>query len=308
VEVLHPECGSDAEAIRALAVRLTTINKVSGLLAGTDPVAADIVASVAESSKVPLVAPAGIPGRSTGGYVFHTGVAPDYHGRLLARFAAEQFQRRSVVLIVNSAEGARSLPTSVSEAFAREYRQAGGTIGGQWQYKTSAELKELAGRLQASPPDVVVLAGRVEDLEELRRATINEQLPIVYAGAEGAVPELQTNPMKNPVYLATTFVADDGPARAQEFARTYEERFHDRADVHAASAYDSARLLFEGLRRAKDVDGAKVKDALAQLKTFESVTGSISFDADHWAVRPLYVVSLDNGHAKTIRTIEPEAK
>jgi len=57
-------------------------------------------------------------------------------------------------------------------------------------------------------------------------------------------------------------------------------------DAHAALAYDGARILFDAIVRAGTTDGAKVRDALAQTKDFNGVTGMISMDANRNAVKP----------------------
>jgi branched-chain amino acid transport system substrate-binding protein len=306
VEVLHPECRNDPEAIRAAAVRLVTINKVAALLGGTNPAQVEALARVAESWKLPLVAPGGPGGRTASSLVFHTNVSPAYHGKVLARFAAQELTAKSVAVLIGKHEGREANASALAAGFTREFRKADRTIGGEWGYKNSGELKVLAGRLDHMRPDAVLLAGDPADLAELGQAGLPAKTAVLFGGEEGSLPAVRAEPIHHSVYLATPFAIEDGPPQTNEFVRRYQERFHDLPDVHAALALDSARLLFEGLRRSKELEPAKLPEALVELKTFDSSTGLLYLDKDHWAHRTLYILRVENGQAKTIHTVEPE--
>ena len=305
VAVLQPDCRPDKESVRALGVRLVTVNKAIGLLGGTDPVLADALATLAESSKVPLVAAGGLPGRAAGGFAFRTGPAPAYQGRALARFATTQFPGQTIIVLINVAEGAGPAHSALAGAFAGEYRRGGGRISGEWTFKAATELKDLASRLGAEKAAALMLAGEPNDLGGLQKAGLDEKLPVLLGGPADLLAALRSDPVKPPVYAATTFLANQGPAPAQEFARKYQERFQEPATEQAALAYDGARLMVEGLRRAKELDGPKVREALADVKNFEGVTGTMRFDADHWAVRTLFVVRVEGGKENLVETVEP---
>jgi branched-chain amino acid transport system substrate-binding protein len=302
VQVLHPDCNQ--ETLRATAVRLITINKVAALLGGTDASQVQVLGLVAKSAKVPLVAPGGMPNDAGGGFIFHTSVSPAHQGKVLARFAGTQWPGKAMTVLIHQQESLSSAASNLAAAFAQEYR-TGGKIVGEWRYKNQAELKDLVRSIDADKPDAVVIAGASDDLMELHKAGLAETVPVLLGTSEGALAPLQARPLGNPVYLATAFVIAGGPVPAQEFARKYQDRFHEAADVHAALAYDSARLLFDGFRWANTVEGDRVRQALAELKTFESVTGPMTF-LDQWACRPLFIVRVSNGQAKTVHTDEPE--
>ena len=65
-------------------------------------------------------------------------------------------------------------------------------------------------------------------------------------------------------------------------------------DAHAALAYDATRLLFDAIRRAGTTDSTQLREALAQTKDFDGVTGLISIDAQRNAVKPAVVLKLQD--------------
>lgn len=306
VRVLHPEAGSSPEAVCGAAVRLLTVDRVAGLLGGTDPVQVDAMREgldgVAETARVPLVAAGGTRDEAPSSFVFHVGVAPGARGETLAQFAAAPFSGKTLAVLVANRDHTGRANTVLAERFTRQWRKTGGRLAGEWTFAADGELKDRVKSLAATGADALVLAGTVEDLEALHREGLDEKTAVVLGGPEGSLAVLRAHPLANRVYLATAFVADGEAPPTRDFVRRYRERFQEEPDVHAALAYDGAQLLFQGLRQAQAVEGAKVREALAGIKTYPTVTGEASLNADHWTSRPLYVLEVVNGQARPVKT------
>ncbi len=306
VRVLHPEAGSSPEAVRGAAVRLLTVDHVAGLLGGTDPVQVDAMRegldAVAESARIPLVAAGGTRDEAPGSFVFHVGVAPGARGETLAQFAAEQLSGKTLAVLVANRDHTGRANTMLAERFTRQWRKSGGRLAGEWTFAAAGELKDRVKSIATAAPAALMLAGTVEDLEALHREGLDEKTPVVLGGPEGSLAVLRAHPLANRVYLATAFVADGEAAATRDFVRRYRERFQEEPDVYAALAYDGAQLLFQGLRQAQTAEGAKVREALAGTKTYPTVTGEASLNADHWTSRPLYVLEVANGQARLVKT------
>ncbi len=311
VVVVQPDAGSSAAAVRGAAVRLITVDRVAALLGGTDPGQVDSMRegldSVAETAKVPLVAGGGLRDETPSSYVFHVGVAPPARGQTLAQFAAAQFSGKPLAVLVSNGDRLGKANTRLAERFVREWRKSGGRLVGEWTFKDAGELKDRLKSLAAASPTALLLAGTAEDLEALHREGLDEKTAVVLGGPEGSLAALQAHPLANPVYLATAFVADVQAAPTRDFVHHFQERFQEMPDVHAALAYDSARLLFQGLRQAQTVEGPKLREALAGIKKFPTVTGEASLNPDHWTSRPLYVLEVANGRARTVKTVDVPA-
>jgi branched-chain amino acid transport system substrate-binding protein len=308
VKVFHTDTLGKLEAFEAEAVRLVTVNRVAALLGGTTP---EEVGQI-EKARVPVVSPCGALPRSRNDAVFVTGLAPTRQGQLLARFAVEKLQApRAAVL----ADAAQDSSVSLAEAFARAFQSAAAkkapkaTIARPpvLRYGKETRLPELAKRIQEEKPAVVLLAGSIADLRELRRGLGEKAPAVLFGGDEGALKALREGGGKGAVYLVTAFVADGDVPKAQEFAKKYREAFSEEADVHAALAYDDARLLFEALRRTQDnLTGVRLRDELAKPKDFAGLTGPLSFGEDRQLRRPAFVVRVENGQAKTEKRYGPD--
>jgi branched-chain amino acid transport system substrate-binding protein len=302
VEILAPECSSDRDVIRATALRLAAINKVVALIGGSDAAQVDCLSQVAESAQIPLVAAGGSSDKSGGTPVFHLGLAPSRQGRALARFAAGKLAAKSAVVLIGNREDLEALHGAVAGAFKREFKEKNGKLSGEWTLKNASDVVE---RIRAGKPDLVFLAGSVSDLDRLRQAGLDEKTVVLLAAQEGSLSQLAINPGKNPVCLATAFVNEANGTGT--FVAKFRSRFKEAPDVHAALGYDCAQFLFEGLRQAKALEPTKILESFSELKRFESLSGPLSLDQDHWACRTAYVVRVENGKVTETEPIEPEA-
>jgi ABC-type branched-subunit amino acid transport system substrate-binding protein len=134
---------------------------------------------------------------------------------------------------------------------------------------------------------------------------------LILAGGEEHLAALQADrEAGNGLYLATTYVTDGATPQNQSFARDYQERFHEAPDVNAALAYDGVRLLLEAARRVGVPTPSQVRTEVAGFMSagFDSLTGTLTFDQNHSARRPLYVGRLQDGQLKVIKRYDPDAR
>ncbi len=306
VKVLHPECAADRDAVRAAAVRLITTDNVVALIGGTDPIQAEALAQVAESSKIPLIAPGGTANRPETGFVFHTSISPTARGKLLAHFASKELAAPPAAVLVNNHPSISGHSQTIASTFCRDYRKAGHRVVGEWTFQSPTDLKDALGRLSAERPGLAVLVGSEEDFAEIRMPELSDKTPVLLGVSDTETARLMSNGLKNPVCITTAFVGTEPQAR--EFVRKYEERFREPPNLHAALAYDSARLLFDAMRKSPEPFGPKLRDTLAEIKQLDSVTGPITLESDGWARRVMYAVRIEPGTTRTVATFGPKSQ
>ncbi|HEV3204378.1 MAG TPA: ABC transporter substrate-binding protein, partial [Gemmataceae bacterium] len=308
VEVIHPEVGPDPEVHRAAAVRLITINRVTALIGGSDPQQVDSLVEslglVSETAKVPLLVTGGRPGRPANHFVFYLGMTPAYHGRILGRFAAEEWQGKSIAILLGVREKKEHLHRALAEAFAKEFGKSSGQTLGPWTFKSSDDVQDLTRRVTGQGPAAILLAGSTDDLAAFSKAGLPENLPVILGGPDGSELLVTNLEISNPIYLATAFAAQEKHEKSQDFIRRFQENFHAAPDVHSALAYDITRFLLEGLCNAKSLEGSKVREALAEIKTFAGVTGDVHLNEDNTVVRPVFILKVSKGQVKTQKTYE----
>jgi branched-chain amino acid transport system substrate-binding protein len=305
VQVLHVDNRGDAEMAQAEAVRLLSVNKVAALIAGPQAEAAARVARTAQSYPVPVLLPTELADPPQGEGEFALGASPSYRGQVLARRAQELPGDRAAVV----SDGGNAVATALAAAFGKEYARDGKHTFSEWSYRNDAEQNALAERVAGAKPAVVLLAANVRDFSKVRGQleSAGVKAPLLYGGEDAGVLALQADPGRNEVYLATVFTADGLTAQGQDFRKRYEEAFHEAPDLCAAQAYDSFRLVLDTMVRLRTPAGQRLREGLAGLESFETVTGPLAWK-ERRARRPLFLMQLKEKQAVLVKTVAAEGE
>lgn len=120
------------------------------------------------------------------------------------------------------------------------------------------------------------------------------------------MPVFASERVVNPVFLEIAGEAADGviatypydpdadiPA-LKAFNRNYRERFGRDPDTYAAHSYDGTNMVIAAIRRA-GLNRYRIRDALAEMKTYSGVTGEIAFDDVYSDRGPIVMVTVRGG-------------
>ena len=79
-----------------------------------------------------------------------------------------------------------------------------------------------------------------------------------------------------------------------DFNRRFEGRFHEKPEQFASLAYDAMNALLDSICKA-GLNRARIHDALADIQTYDGVTGRMMFDPNQKNVAPMYLGTVRNG-------------
>ncbi len=299
VLVTHDDRGSPQKAIE-LFQRLSSDPGVGAVVGGlTDAVAVQLSA-VASAAQTPLISPGATgPIPFAGQYFFRTALPASVQGRALAEYAlGRRLQQASVVQDTNE------YGTAVAEGFSQAMRDGGGTVLSQHLFPDGTrDFSGVVRALQRERPNVVLFAGYPDEgavfVQQLSQAGVNVPLlvPDSFASEEGASAAAPGT------VVASVFFPDTPLPRVRAFVREFRTRYGRQPDAFAAQAYDAVRLVAVALKRLGraatgpqgQVDRAKLRDALAGLKDYPGVTGTITFDRLGNPARDVQLLRVDGG-------------
>ncbi len=323
VEVLHTDTRGNPSSFGAEATRLVAVNHVAALIGGRG--AADIREfKRLDPEGIVLVSPAGLPGESLAGErVFFVGLSPAQRGRALARFAADSGYSRVIVLVNQEEPGdefrvvAEAFRDALPEIWAKKDDRRRVVVSGPRRYDKDDPLRERARAVKQElkqaavdrkeRPEAILLAGKPGDVRKLREELGSASIPVLFGGREGSLRELLEEPeTSRGVCLATAFVPDADTEQCREFVKQFKKDFGERPDVHAALAYDCARVLFHALRQADSLESPAIQKKLAATRDFPGLTGPLSFDKKNQALRPAFIVRIERDRGVTARRYEAE--
>jgi len=302
VAVRHVDTHGDAETTRAEGVRLIAVNKAIALLVDADPAQTERLGREAQPYGVPVLVCgelASLPGEN----VFVLGAGAEARGRALARFAAEDLQIPSIAVLSDSNS---ALAAALAGAFVRK---AGKRVTQEAEFLNEQQFKERVSRLSRDKPGAVFFAGSTADLRRLRAelAAAELRVPVLFGGADGSAMLIGDEAKDGPdLFYATAFTPKGASAKGRDFIQHFQEMFGERPDVAAALSYDATQLLYEAIRQGNSVSSSRIREQLAKIESFESVTGALSFK-ERQARRPVFVMRLKDGAATLEKTVPAEA-
>ncbi len=306
--VIEDDKGSPEEAAR-LTAKLIDQDKVVAIIAGGTSGYSRAAAPKAQASHIPMISPSSTDPAvtQTGNYIFRACFVDTFQGEVMASFAINTLKAKKAAILFDF-----NSPYSkgLTDYFKLSFAKLGGSIVSEQTYtQGDADFKGQLSTIRSAEPDVIYIPGYYGDVALIAKQARLLGLAQPLLGGDGwDAPELWQlgGDALNGAYISTHYSVDDPSPAIQQFVDLYKQRYGNLLpDAHAALAYDGARLLFDAIARTGSTEGDKLRDALAQTKNFNGVTGVISMDADRNAVKPAVVLKLQDLRFIYQETIQP---
>ncbi len=88
------------------------------------------------------------------------------------------------------------------------------------------------------------------------------------------------------------FFAGSNSQKVKDFVEMFEETFHEKPGFIEAVAYDTAMILFDLVSRNDIQSRSEIKNEIMNLKDFQGVTGTTSFDNTGNAHKEIYLLQI----------------
>lgn len=308
--VIEDDQGKPALAAASIN-KLVQSGKVVAIIAGGTSNNSRAAAPEAQTARVPLIAPSSTDPQVTqvGDYIFRTCFIDAFQGEVMAKFATNTLKAKKagILLDFNS-----SYSRGLSDFFELSFTRLGGQVVSKQSY--TAGDRDYRGQLntvRAAAPDVIFIPGYYEDVALMAKQARQLGITQPLLGADGwDAPELwdRGGDALNGSYISSHYSTEDQSPRVQRFVKEYKQHYGNlQPDAHAALGYDTMRMVADAIQRAGGTDGPKLREALAQTKSFPGVTGVITMNSERNAVKPAVVLKLQDGRYLYQETIQPEA-
>ena len=279
-----------AEAANAMQ-KLITQDKVSAVIA---PIASSSViagAQVNMDNKVLAISPTASNPKvtvdpNTGkvrDYLFRAAFIDPFQGSVMANFASKSLKAKTAALYIdNSSDYAKGL--------------------GQF-------FKETLTKIKATNPDVVFVPGYYQEVGMIIKQGREMGLTVPFLGGDGwdsaKLPEIAGAQALNNSFFANHYSPDDESPAITTFVEAYKKEYGQTPDAFAALAYDATMMIFEAIKRANSADPVKVKDELAKTKDYPAVSGIITLNETHDAVKSAVIIEMKDGKQTFKEKINP---
>ena len=309
VELIPQDTRSDGVETEVVVHRLAREYNVHALVGEIVSSRSLAAARAAQAEGLPMLTPSATSPEVTaqGDFIFRSCYTDAFQGAAMARFAAVTLgARRAALLVAADQRYSQELAAFIRDAFAKH----GGEIVAVQEYREgaadfSAQLLELS----ASRPDVVFVPGYYLEAGLLARQARALGLEAPFVGGDGwdspRLYEIGGQALAGD-FFSTHFSAEDTDPQVQRFVADYRRLFGSAPDSFAATTYDAARIMLGAIERAPSLDRRAIRDALAATRDFPGVTGSVTFNEERNAVKPVVVVRIgENGKQSVESHVAP---
>jgi branched-chain amino acid transport system substrate-binding protein len=283
------------------------VKVILGEVASTNSLA---MAQKAQPAGVPMISPSSTNPKVTlvGNYIFRVCFIDPFQGFVMARFAHENLKATRVAVLKDQKS---DYSLGLTEYFTRKFTEMGGKILATEAYaKGDTDFRSQLTAIKSLKPDAIYVPGYYNDVgivaRQARELGIPKKTPLL--GGDGwrseKLFELGGRSIDGS-YFSDHYSPDNPSPTVQKFIAEYKLAYGSVPDSLAGLGYDAARVAIAAMKKAPDLTGPSIRDAIAQTKDFPGVAGTITLDENRNAVKPAVVLEVEDGKLKYITTISP---
>src|SRR3954463_6750741 len=290
--------GKPEEAATA-TTRLIASEHVTALLGEVASTRSLFMAPKAQQAKVPMVSPSSTNEKVTavGDYIFRACFIDPFQGYVMAKFATGTLHLKKAAVL---RDVRNDYSVGLAKVFSENFAKLGGQIVDNESYSSGdVDFKAQLTNIKATAPEALYVPGYYTDVGLIARQTREVGMTIPLMGGDGWDSERLYaigGAALEGSYFSNHYPVDAPSPRIQEFVAKFKKAYGGQVpDSLAAQADDAAGMLFDAMKRAKDISGPSIRDALAQTKDFRGVTGDITMDEKRNATKPAVVLKVSKG-------------
>lgn len=302
IQLVKYDNKSTAAEATTLATKLMTQDKIVASIGPATSGAFKATIPVAERAKVPVISGSATADDVTvsaqgkvQAYAFRTCFSDSYQGTAMAKYATEKKQIKSAVIITdNSSDYAKGLAANFEKTFTGN----GGKVVSKHSFnKGDTDFNAILTAVRGEQFDMIYLPAYYSEagliIKQARAQGIKQ--PIV--GGDGydspKLAELAGKEALSDVYFSNHYSSLSKDAEVQKFITEFKAKYNKEPDAFNALGYDTMKFVAKGLEKGATSD--ELTKAMAGMKDFQGVTGKISVDEQHNAVKSVTVVELKDG-------------
>lgn len=267
---------------------------------------------VAERAHIPVMGcsptnPLVTQGKS---YYFRACFIDPFQGRVMAKYATEDLGVKKVAIIQDVAQDySVGLAAFFREAFINLTGDASGIVAFTSYQSGDQDFTAQLTDALSKQPDAIYSPGYFGDAALLAKQARELGFQGYLLGGDAwEAPELiQIGGSSAEGLIFSTHYHPDAalsPASAQ-FVKDFEAKYGERPSAFAALGYDAYMLVIDSIKRANSFNPEDIREAMAAIKDYPAVTGTITMDENGDAVKDAVVLKVENGQFQYVTTVKP---
>ena|SRR5450432_1419274 len=267
-------------------------------------------APICQEAKIPMVSPGSTNPKVTdvGDYIFRVCFIDSFQGTAMAKFALEHLHAKKIAILQDVKS---DYSKGLAQYFGDYLKAHGGEIVVDRSFTGGGSDKDFRAQLtsiKAAKPDAIFVPGYYTEAGLIAKQARLLGIKVPLLGGDGwdspKLSEIGGNAVDG-CYFSTHFSTQDKNPKVQDFVKRYQARFGMMPDGMAPLGYDAMMILGSAIKTAGSTDAAKIRDALANTKDFDGVTGKITIDAKRNATKSAVVLQVHGKQNDFVTSIAP---
>ena len=308
IKVITEDTQSKPEEAANAVTKLISQDNVVAIIGEVASSSSLAAAPIAQTNKVPMITPSSTNPSVTekGDYIFRMCFIDPYQGEAMAKYLAGTGVKKAAILIDVKSD----YSTGLAKFFRETFVANGGKIVATGSYsKGDNDFRAQLTSIKATKPEVIFVPGYYNDIGQIAIQARDLGITQPLVGGDGwespKLIEIGGKSLEGGFYSNHYYANDPAPV-VRDFVQKFEARYKEKPDAMAALAYDSVRVLAEAMMRADKLEGASLRDAIAQTKGFVGVTGTITLGPDRNPIaKKLVIMEVKNGAFELKATVDP---
>ncbi len=273
---------------------------------------------IAQQNGVPMISPSSTNPKvtETGDYIFRVCFVDPFQGLVMARFATDPKNKgglglKKVAILIDQRQ-------AYAQGLAKYFEDSLTKIGGQVIDKESyqggdQDFSAQLQKLKQAQPEAIFIPGYYTDIANIAKQARAIGITAPLLGGDGweSVQDQGGDAIQG-AYYSNHYSVDEKRPEVVNFVSKYEQMTGKKPDSMAALAHDAMMLLKDAIERAStgaEANGIPshkaVRDALAQTKDFQGITGKITMDEHRDAKKPAFVLKIEGKTSPIAYTLAP---
>jgi len=212
-------------------------------------------------------------------FIFRACFTDSFQGVVAARFAIDSLKAKTAAIMFDVGN---DYSRGLADYFRRFFEAAGGKVVAFESYqKDDVDFSALLTKVKQQKPELVFLPDYYNKVGLIVKQAYQLGLVTRFLGGDGwdspAMLEIAGKEVAGS-YFVNHYAADDPRLEVQNWVNKYQARYGQKPDAMATLGYDAALLLIAALRNAPNGKPEEIQQALAQIKDYPCVSGTITFD------------------------------
>jgi len=239
-------------------------------------------------------------------YIFRACFIDPFQGSVAAKFATDNLKVKTAAILYDVSN---DYVKGLAEFFKDNFTKGGGKIVIYESYtKDDADFSALLTKTKKAHPEILFLPDYYNKVALIAKQARQLGIKSIFMGGDGwDSPDMLkiAGDAIDGGYFTNHYSPDDPRPEVEEWVKKYEAKYGTKPDALATLSYDATQLLIKAIKQANSDDPAKVREALQNIRNFNSVSGNISLDEFGNPIKSAVILKYTKTGQEYVTTVTP---